>query len=138
MTLALWEQLEEFMIDNDMDGHAFTAISLGLSLDIPTARASVMIQSHLEAQASTKARTLYVLHRTGRTHSAVWHVGARAADARQVGSQAGDDFKRRVERAIEPTLREISVRNPHAMRSANEALRVIEGAVEMIAGMIED
>ncbi len=131
-----WEDLEEFLFDNDMDGSAFTSHELADKMDVSRPAASGLIQNYLGAQTSPKSRTLFVLTRTGRTRSAVWHVGARSDDTRALGRQTGDDFRCRLERHIEPTLARIGQRNPRALPAARAITQGIDAGIKLMESML--
>jgi hypothetical protein len=131
-----WEDLEEFLFDNDMDGSAFTSHELADKMDVSRSAASGLIQNYLGAQTSSKSRTLFVLNRTGRTKAAVWHVGARSDDVRSLGRQVGDDFRCRLERHIEPTLSRIGQRNPRALPAAKAVAKGIDAGIDLIESML--
>jgi hypothetical protein len=131
-----WEALEEFMYDNDMDGAQFTSTQLATEMGLTRTEASSLIQSHLNAQTSRKAHTLYVLTRTGRTRNALWHAGARADNARMLGLQTGDDFRRRIDRVLAPTLERIGQKNPRALPAARAVLQGIDAGVKLIESML--
>jgi hypothetical protein len=131
-----WEQLEEFLWDADALGQSFNSAAVAEALDVSRQEASLLIQGYLVAQTRPKARTLFVLTRKGRTSGAMWHVGARTTDVRQLGHQTADDFKTRLLRFVNPTLRRIGEKNPRALPLAQAVIKNMEANIEMLAAMM--
>jgi len=137
--MALWEDFEEYLFDQGATDTEFNSVAVAEDLGISRAKASQMIQSYLDAQVAKEPRTLFVLTRKGRTSKAVWHVGVRAADARHLSRQTVDDYQRRLDRFVGPTLQRIAERNPRALPAAKAVMKSIEAQVEFMEAMlIED
>lgn len=109
-----WERLEEWLFEQHTLGGSFTVYDVADAMGCESSAASGYIQAYLEAQRSGSSRTLYVLHRDGRTSAAIWTVGIRSADARAVSHTFYEDVKRKWMRAVEPDLARIAARNPAA------------------------
>jgi hypothetical protein len=102
-------------------GVGFNVAAAAADMGVTRPEASGFIQAYLDAQRKPKARTLYVLSRQGRTRSAVWHVGARTADARKLTEQCLSDMIVKVTDALAPDLRRMGILNPRtaALTTAN-------------------
>lgn len=134
----MWEELEEsFLFELALTETPFTNAELAEAWHISTSRASAYIDAYQEAQNRQDPQTLFVLHREGRTSTAVWHVGVRASDAREIGNQFADDVRRRVERAIEPSLTRLVQKNPRALRQAEAIGGAISAAVNLLVAMLD-
>ena len=128
-----WERVERWLSENHTFGGTFMNHELAEGLGVSPAEASALIQSHLDAQRSPTARTLYVLHRSGRTSAAVWRAGVRTADARAVSGQYFDDVKRKFLRAVEPDLKRIASVNPRAARQCEAIVEAVgDGAMKLL------
>lgn len=112
----MWRVLEEWIVETYGFGGSFTNRDVAEGLDITNAQASMLIQSHLDAQRAAEPLTMYVLHRDGRTSAAVWTAGISTADARAVSQQFVNDVQRTVRRAFAPDLLRIAALNPRAAR----------------------
>lgn len=132
-----WEEFEEYLFEIHALGLDFNSKAVAHDLGISNKKASAYIQSYLSAQTNKKARTLFVLTRKGRTARAMWHVGARTVDARQLGRQTADDFKTRLLRYVEPTLNRIAQKNPRALPAANAVAKAMEASVELLVAMLD-
>lgn len=131
--MTKWEQLEAWLFERRTFGGDMTNEDIAEALDISHSEASDYIQSYLDAQRSPHSRTLYVLHRTGRTSSAVWHVGERTADARATSHQYFDDVRHRFVRAVEPDLARIAEINPRAARKCKAIIEAVgDGAMRLL------
>lgn len=128
-----WEQIENYLTQMVAQGQAFNAPALANDLGVPAWEASAMIQSYLAAQRGTKSKTLYVLYRTGRTRNALWHVGSRTLDVRNLGKQHLDDMKIRIFRALEPDLIRMGILNPRATQVADALAKAVEANLALLA-----
>jgi hypothetical protein len=117
--MALWNEYEEHLAELAVPGTSFSVHEIAAHAGVPVSRASAWIQAY---QAAKNAR---------------WEYGARAADARKVGVQFTDDMRRRVYREIDPTLRRIGVENPRALPAAEGVMKIIDGGLDLIAGMLD-
>lgn len=133
----MWEQLEDYLFDLALTETPFTNRELAEAWKIPAARASAYIQEYQDAQSRENSRTLFVLHREDRTTNAVWHIGVRASDAREIGGQFADDVKRRVDRAIQPALTRLVQKNPRAVRQSDAIGGAISAAVNLLVAMLD-
>jgi hypothetical protein len=138
--MSRWEQLEEWLFDNDLE--RFNSRDLAASLGVTSKQASTLIRAYLAAQRGAKASTLYVLKREGRTSRAVWSVGQRTADARVIGGTLFEDVSVKVQRAFAPDLERLAARNPRAARYCEAKIEaVLDGALKVLAvsvdGMID-
>jgi hypothetical protein len=128
-----WEQLEAWLFESNTFGGQFTNHDVADGLGVSSSEASTYLQSYLDAQRSTRSRTLYVIHRTGRTSTAVWQAGVRTADVRATSNQFFDDVKVRFVRAVEPDLARIAELNPRARRKCEAIIDAVgEGAMKLL------
>ena len=135
--MTRWEFLEDnYLIEMEALGVDFNSQALARDLGIGRQEASGLIAAYVAAQTRVRSQTRFVLTRRGRTYSTVWHVGARAADVRTLGSQTAEDLQTRVEGFVLPTLRRIQVLNPRALPAANAVAKAIEASVELLAAML--
>jgi hypothetical protein len=129
-----WEVLEDYLFDIDAEGVEFTNRTLADRMGVSPAEASAYIQAYLSAQNAERPDTLFVLYRCrGRGPSSVWRVGVRAADARELFSQTRDDFRRRIERAVEPTMRSMGIHNSKALPAVNAIVQMFEAMIAVSA-----
>lgn len=128
--MTLWEELEEHLFDHELHRTSFTARELADQMGVSDG--SRYISAYLSAQRSQKATTLYILSRTGRTRSAIWHVGARTRDAQRIGKMFADDTYRKFERAVAPDLRELAMRNPRALPVVEATMAHIKVNLELL------
>lgn len=129
-----WEVLEDYLTQAVVTGQqVFNQAALACDMGISGPRASWLIQSYLDAQRRPNSQTLYVLHRTGRTSNAVWHVGSRAQDARELGRQHLDDMRLRVVRAMEPDLIRMGILNPRAVQVSDAIVAAVEANLQLLA-----
>jgi hypothetical protein len=89
---ARWEQMEDYITTLGLDGQSFTAEEFAGTAGVTVHEATGLIQAYL-GRMVRQGDTIYVLHRTGRTKGAVWHVGARALDEVGLLDQAVDDIR---------------------------------------------
>jgi hypothetical protein len=89
---ARWEQMEDHITTLGLDGQSFSAEEFAGTLGVTTHEATGLIQAYL-GRMVRNGDTIYVLHRTGRTKGAVWHVGTRALDEVGLLDQACDDMR---------------------------------------------
>jgi len=120
-----WEQLEEWIFENHPTGGAFSNRELASRLGVSRRQASRLIRRYTDAQRRPRSRTLYVLHRNGRTSRAVWRFGIRTADMRGIGGQYFDDVQQKFHRAVEPDLRRIAALNPRAARQCEAIIEAV-------------
>jgi hypothetical protein len=138
--LALWEVLEEWLVDNDYpESHdRFTSATLVTGLDLSGSEASAMINSHLHAQRAPKSKTLYVLKREGRTRAAVWSVGVRKVDVEVINQTLYEDIRVKVRRAFAPDLLRVRQLNPGTARYVDKTIdSVVEGAMRILAAALD-
>jgi hypothetical protein len=135
-----WEQFEEYLFERDLLGESFNQPAVVQDLGVSGKDASRYIQCYLDAQVRPKSRTLFVLHREPktRTKSAMWHVGERTLDTRNLGRQWADDAKRRVDRFIIPALRRVAVKQPRSLRAAEAVAKGIEASIDLMTALLED
>lgn len=138
--MTKWEQLEQWLFDkHTFGGGGFTNRDVVDGLSVTGAQATAMIRSYENAQRATRSRTLYVLHREGRTSRAIWKVGIRATDARAISHQFSSDVAQRWKRAVEPDLRQIGARNPDAAKRCEAIIdAVAEGALRLLRVAVGD
>jgi hypothetical protein len=135
--MHLWEMFEQDVLDQYGAGAVFTNRSLAADIGIEDWEASEWIQRYLGAQRRPRARTRYVLTREDRTKRAVWTVGLRAQDARQVIGQFGRDVSCTIRRAVKPDLDRIGAVNPRARTVVATQLEpLIDGVIGVIGAMI--
>lgn len=130
-----WEILENWLYERAINGVTphFTSHEVADGLDIDTLTATRYIQAYLSAQRSTKSDTLFVLSRSGRTKTAIWHAGVRTSDARGTSHQFFDDVVTRFHRALEPDLKRIAVLNPRAGRKCERIVTMVgENAMALL------
>lgn len=136
---ALWKQLEDYLFDIDAVGLRFNVHDVALVLDVPTKRASAMIQSYQRAQVRLHSPTLFILYRDeGRTSSAMWKVGVRAVDARRMSSQITDDFRCKLRRDLIPKLHQVGVRNRRAVPAATAMTGLFEASLKVLSTSLDD
>ena len=139
--MALWNDYEAHLAELAVPGSSFSVHEIAAHAGVPVSRASRWIQAYQAAQKprTRGEETAYIQHRVPgtRTKNARWEYGARAADARSVGVQFTDDMRRRVYREIDPTLRRIGVENPRALPAAEGVMKIIDGGLDLIAGMLD-
>ena len=127
-----WRRLEEHIDNAGWVGQSFNAAALGQGLNVQVPEASLIIQSHLDAQRRPGSRTKYVLYRTGRTRAAMWQVATRAAEVRAMGQQHLDDMRLRVFRALEPDMIRLGILHPRAAATANAITNAVDAAIQML------
>lgn len=131
--LMRWEVLEIWLFDYHTHGGQFTVYDVAAGLGITTASASRYIQAYLTEQRSPESTALYVLHREGRTASAVWMCGERTVDARAVANTYYDDVKTKWRRAAEPDISRIAARNPRARKTCDAIMEAVsDHAMELM------
>lgn len=134
-----WERMEAWLFDQDRDDRPvedlrFTNIDLAKAMRVDRREASALIASYLDAQRAPKSNTLYVLHRTGRTSTAVWQVGQRTADAREIAGTLFDDVEVKVKQAFAPDLKRLAEKNPRAAKFVSGKIAsVVSGALVVLA-----
>jgi len=96
---ARWEQMEDHITTLGLNGASFTAEALAATLGVPITEATLLIQAYLNRMVR-QGDTIYVLHRSGRTKAAVWHVGVRALDKVGLTDQACDDMRCRLTKTV--------------------------------------
>lgn len=136
--MTRWETFEEYLFEYDLLGQEFNHAAVVEDLGCSSYEATRLIQSYLDAQDRKDSSTLFVLRRVAgtRTSNTMWHVGARALDARGIGQQVTDDLKRRIERVVRPTLRRIGEKNPQALPAAEATVKCMNSAVELMVAML--
>lgn len=135
--MTKWEQFEEYLFDQHVTNTSFNSQAVAADLNITRREASRQIQNYLNAQTRLNSNTLFVLTRDGRTRRAMWHVGARAADARGLSRQTADDVKRRFDRFVMPTMRRIGEKNPRALPAARLAVTALEASIAYLMAMAD-
>jgi len=134
--MARWQRLERWLSAHE--GERFTVHKLAKSMRIEVRQASRLIQSYLAAQRGGHAATLYVLKREGRTRSAVWSVGQRAGDVRQVGHTLFSDVVAKTKRGFAPDLQRIAEINPRAASLVESKIEaVMTGALTVLAASVD-
>ena len=134
-TLKGWEVLEAYLFDHKDVGSTFTVHDYAESKELETAEASAHIQAYLDEQRQEDSRALYTLSRVPgtRTRSAVWEVGTKVRNARQIGATFYDDVKAKVERALVPDLTHLAVRNQRAAKVTQAQIgAVVEHAMKLL------
>jgi len=135
--MKLWQLFETEVLDDLEEGSSFTARQLGEAAALDTTEASRWITLYVDAQRRPRSRTKYVLHRTGRTASAVWSLGVRTNDARDIVGQFGDDTRYRLFYAVRPDLQRIAKKNGRSTKAIEEQLSpAIDGVVQIIGAMM--
>lgn len=130
-----WEILEGYLGTVGV-GVEVNCAAIAADLGVSTQTASGFIQSYLTAQRGDRSRTSYVLSRRGRTRSAVWHIGSRAADVRQRTAQGIDDMTTMLVRAMQPDLMAMGLHNPRAIPVVEANVRaMVAGLAAMSAAM---
>src|SRR5262245_61962410 len=131
--MTRWEQLEEWLYETRPLGGRFTQEEVAERFDVTGRAATAYIRAHLDAQRSIRSRTLYLIHREGRTSKAIWIVGVRSADARALSHQYFDDVRQRFLIAVEPDLVRIGALNPRARRKCEAIVAAVgEGAMRLL------
>lgn len=131
-----WEQFEAEILDAYGVGAHLTNRYIAEDWGIEPREASALIQSYLGAQRRG-SKTRYMLVREGRTSRAIWTLGARSKDARQVIGQFGRDVKCRMLRAVAPDLQRVATINPRARSVIEEQLEpLLDGVASVIQAMI--
>lgn len=132
--MTKWEQLEEWFYESMPNGGKFENADVIDRLGLSSGReATLYIQSHLRAQRAIQPRTLFVIHRDGRTSRAVWIVGVRTVDARGTSHQFFDDVQHRFVHALAPDLTQIAKLNPRAGRKCRQIIEAVgEGAMRLL------
>lgn len=125
----LWRQLEDHLATSGFQ--QITARGLAVDLSITRGEATRMIQSHLWAQRHGRA-TLYVIHRTGRTKNAVWHVGARSADMREMTRQCFDDIQTHIHEVLFRDMERMSNLNPRIGRLVTATMNALDANLAMM------
>jgi hypothetical protein len=132
--MTYWEELDDLIAQHSLT--AFTAEGLGTLVGQPTYRIGRLIQCHLVHQTSPWAISPVVLTRTGRTRAAVWHVGTRVADVKNLGKQTASDLRCRIQDFVEPTLTRIETLNPRAAATAQIALQALLYSAGQLESML--
>lgn len=137
--MTAWEEFEEYLFDRDLLGEEFNAAAVAEDQGISVAEASRFLQVYQDAQNRKNSKTLFVIRRVAgtRTTNAIWHVGARSADARGMAKQWKSDARRRIERVIEPTLVRVAEKNPRALPAAQAVLKGIEACLDMMEALLD-
>ncbi len=138
-----WEALEAVLFELHNAGmETFThgqllSLLTGLhpDLHVTAPYLTQLLRAYQMEQVKAESRTLFVLHRTGRTRAAVWHIGVRAKDVASIKEQFADDITYRAESAILPILDRIAAENPRARRHVTEAAMKIGRIIESLATM---
>lgn len=130
--LSGWKALDAWIAESETK--QFTACGAAIDLNVETHVVSGWIQEYQRIQIQ-RGRTAHIIHRTGRTNGAVWHVGKATDDLREVGSQFLSDVRNRVDRAITPLINEILARNPRAQKEAMRIAMDIGEAIGRLAGL---
>lgn len=134
----VWLQFQREILDTLTIGDQFTAHDVAGWTGVSREDASAWIQCYLGAQRGRRAATKYVLSRTGRTRAAVWTVGRRTEDARNIVGQFGADIGCTIRRAVEPDLTRIGMVNPRARVAVEASLDpMISGLVGVIDGIMK-
>lgn len=131
-----WQIFEDYLTDLLERQDEFNHDDIKADLGVSGPEASYLVQAYLGAQRGKRPKTAYVIHRTGRTSAAVWKIGVRADDAREVTGQAMGDFRHRIEQAVKPDLIQIGQRNPRALRLAERALDVMVSQFETTVAVL--
>ncbi len=136
--MTRWEQFEVWLFENHPNGGVLgSSRDIAALIGIDREEMSGWIGSYLTAQRAQSSRTLFVLHREGRTSNAVWHSGVRTADVRGIGGQYFDDVRQKFLRAVEPDIRRIAVRNPRAARQCEVIVSAVsEGAMKVLQAAV--
>ena len=129
---ALWRDLEGHLLTRATPLVEFNGSGLAADMGISRREASALIRSHLDAQRRPNATTFYVLHRTGRTSGAVWHVESRAMDMRELSMQHLDDMRCRLEQSFVPDLIRMGVLNPRATKLSEAIINAVEANLQLL------
>lgn len=135
--MSRWETLELFLFDNDMNNKSFTSVELAEWMEVEAPEASAYIQAYLDAQRDPDKRTIFALHRTGRTSGAVWHVGVRQRDVHSLNRQAADDVRCAFQRTVFPTMHRCGVLNPRTRRVVETGITAMNAWVDHLVAMVE-
>jgi hypothetical protein len=137
--MSKWRDLQDWLYDNGLVNGDFTQAEYRDDSGLSGEEATAHIQAYLEAQRDRPRRrheqTAYILRRLPgtRTSVAVWHVGVRARDAREVGKGVGNDIRRTIRRAFIPDLAHLAEVNPRAARSVEvQTGPLLDAAVTVI------
>jgi len=124
-----WEIMEQWIEHwQEENGDVpFTCEGLADSLEISNPEATKLIQAQMLEQNRTDSRTKFVIERRGRTRAAVWTIGVRKKNLRQVNETYFDDIEVKARRTLRPTLRRIAELNPQL---AKEVEQVLDGALD--------
>jgi len=131
-----WEELETYLTQHQLIGQEFNSYDVAHTLRVVPYRATCLIQAYLVAQRAPKSRTLYVLHRQGRTRSSMWRVGARTRDVRELTRQCMDDITVKVMDALTPDLRRMGALNPRLAQTTEAMVQVFLANVNLLATQV--
>lgn len=91
---------------------------------------------HIEKETGTRPKKapnpLYCLQRVAgtRTANALWEVGDRAANVRNVTGRLADDWRTNLQR--DPTYKRIAASNPRQQKLVDASLELVEAALNVI------
>lgn len=134
--MTMWEQLDNYIIRNNLIGREFNSHDLAQTLSITAAQASAMIQAYLVAQRSQNSSTQFTLHRFGRTSTAMWRVGSRSNDVRELTRQCMNDISIKVTEALAPDLAKMGILNPRCAALVNAMTQVFIANVNLLATQV--
>jgi hypothetical protein len=134
-----WEVLEDFLIEQMADGGRIgTNAELASKMGVSTWTATARIQAHLVAQRGKRTRTLFVLHREGRTKQAVWYAGVRAENVKAISGEFFHDVQTRFVRALAPDLSRIAEVNPRMAKKCESIVKAVgEGALLVLQASVD-
>lgn len=134
--MTLWEELEAYITQQQLNGQEFNSLDVARTLGVSRLQATYLIQAYLKAQRNPNSQTLYVLSRSGRTKSALWRVGTRTTDVRELTRQCMDDISIKVTEALAPDLRRMGVLNPRCAQLVNAMTQVFIANVNLLATQV--
>ena len=129
-----WEQVDNYL--QTFGPVSFSSRDLAADLGVSGREASHLIQAYLTEQRRSPSGASVVLHRVGRTKQAVWMVGDRANDAREMSRQWFDDVARHVAIALKPDLDRIGVSNARATQVTTAIANVVEASLQLLAAQL--
>jgi phosphoribosyl-AMP cyclohydrolase len=131
-----WRYLENNYLAGMQPGQAFNTADIVQTLGVTSHEATCLIQAYLVAQRAINSSTLYVLHRQGRTRAAVWTVGVRSRDVKELTRQCMDDITIKVMDALAPDLRRMGVLNPRVAQTTAAMVQVFIANVNLLATQV--
>jgi len=125
-----WEEMQQYL--RTQKPMSFTCDSLAYDLGVSNWEATQLIQAYLSYQRDPYSKAHHILHRTGRTRAAVWHVGHTNGDADELTSQYMNDIRVRLHEAVAPDLNRMKVVNPRIAQLVNSTVNALEANLQVM------